>query len=221
MSWDKEYDRSGHLWGEGPSELGMAAVSYFQTHALSARTPEIVDIGCGYGRDTFYLLETIPCKITGIDTSEKAIEIARSESLKRQNKDVEFQRRDFGVMNRERFDIVFASNLYQLLKKKEREEFRNMAERILKPGGLLFLSTLSVSDPEHSGQGVPVPNDPNSYDIGKFLHFCTKEELARDFSFLEIRQLYEHEYDEPRATGETHHHISWILIGERIRKESA
>ncbi len=41
---------------------------------------------------------------------------------------------------------------------------------------------------------------------------CTKEELEEDFQFLSIKELYEHRYDEPRAHGETHHHISWTLI---------
>jgi hypothetical protein len=52
----------------------------------------------------------------------------------------------------------------------------------------------------------------SSFINNKYLHFCTKEELEDDFQFLSIKELYEHRYDEPRACGETHHHISWILI---------
>ena len=35
-----------------------------------------------------------------------------------------------------------------------------------------------------------------------------------DHACEKIKELYEHEYYEPRVTGETHHHVSWILIGE-------
>ena len=86
----------------------------------------------------------------------------------------------------------------------------------LKPGGLLFLSTLSVRDPEHYGKGSPVPGEPNSFVDKVYLHLFAREELMHDFGFLEIKELYEHEYAEPRATGEAHHHILWILNGECI-----
>jgi len=47
-----------------------------------------------------------------------------------------------------------------------------------------------------------------------YLHFCTRNELGNEFNFLKIKELYEHEYYEPHTTGEVHHRISWILIGE-------
>jgi len=42
--------------------------------------------------------------------------------------------------------------------------------------------------------------------------------LIEDFSFLKILRLYEWEFFGPRATGETHHHKSWILIGSKKDK---
>ena len=78
---------------------------------------------------------------------------------------------------------------------------------------MLFLSALSTNDPEHFGKGEQVPDDENSFRDEKFLHFCTREELKRDFGFLTIKELYEHEYYEPHSNGETHHHISWLLLG--------
>ena len=103
-----------------------------------------------------------------------------------------------------------------MLRRSEREELRRTVMKVIKPNGLLFLSTLSISDPEHYGKGVPIPKESNSFQDRVYLHFCTREELVEDFAFLSIRELYEHEYYEPRATGETHHHISWILIGEYV-----
>jgi len=113
-----------------------------------------------------------------------------------------------------KFDVVFVSNLYHILKGKQREELRIKINSLLKPNGLLFLSTLSVNDPEEYGKGTPCTEEPNSFEKEKFLHFCTKDELEDDFEFLSIKKLYEHEYDEPRSNGQNHHHISWILIGQ-------
>jgi len=62
-------------------------------------------------------------------------------------------------------------------------------------GGLCLAMLLALRD-----QGVPL---------------CERSKLEEDFSSFKIKELSEHEYFEPRATGETHHHISWILVGEQ------
>lgn len=115
-----------------------------------------------------------------------------------------------------KYDVVFVSNLYQILQRKQRKELRKKIANILKPEGLLFLNTLSLNDPEEYGKGEPCPDEHHSFINNKYLHFCTQEELKEDFQFLSIKELYEHEYDEPRAQGETHHHISWMLIAELL-----
>jgi 2-polyprenyl-3-methyl-5-hydroxy-6-metoxy-1,4-benzoquinol methylase len=127
---------------------------------------------------------------------------------------VEFQCRDFARLGPSKYDIVFISNLYQLLEPQQRAELRDTVKRILQPGGLLFLSTLSVSDPEHYGKGIPIVGEVSSFLDEKYIHFCTQEELERDFGFLTIKELQLHEYHEPRSTGEAHHHIAWLLVGE-------
>lgn len=214
MYWDKEYESYERVWGEGPSELAKAAVRYLREHQPNTDVLNILDIGCGYGRDAFYFSDNCSCSILGIDISEKAIGIASKAVLKGQKGDVRFQCCDFTELNEGKYDIVVVSNLYQVLKKDEREVLRKAAMTTLKPNGLLFLSTLSVRDPEHSGKGIPVPGEANSFIDKRYVHLCTREELVDDFAFLRIKELYEHDYYEPRATGEVHHHISWILIGE-------
>ncbi len=139
--------------------------------------------------------------------------MAKKAALSR--KDVRFQCCDFRELGKGSYDIVYISNLYHLLRRSQREELRIAVMKVIKPTGLLFLSTLSISDPEHYRKGVPVSDEPNSFVDKVFLHFCTRTELEHDFNFLNIRELYEHEYYEPRAAGETHHHISWILVGVR------
>jgi 2-polyprenyl-3-methyl-5-hydroxy-6-metoxy-1,4-benzoquinol methylase len=216
MLWDNEYRANKRVWGEGPSELAIAAVGYLQKCKSNNEILSILDIGCGYGRDAFYFLDNLRCRIFGIDTSEEAIDIASNAVLKAQKEDVRFQCSNFTELKEGKYDIVYVSNLYHLLKKNESRELRRTVVKTLKPKGLLFLSTLSVSDPEHHGKGIPVPKESNSFQDRTYLHFCTREELIKDFAFLDIKQLYEHEYYEPRVTGEIHHHISWILMGEYV-----
>ena len=216
MFWDKEYKSNERVWGEGPSELAIAVVRYLQKCKSSREILSILDIGCGYGRDAFYFLNNLRCGVLGIDSSRKAIDIASNTILKGQEKAVKFRCCNFIELEEDSYDIVFISNLYHLLKKDERKGLRKAVMRMLKPDGLLFLSTLSVKDPEHYGKGIPVPEESNSFQDRTYIHLCTREELCEDFAFLNIKELYEYEYYEPRATGEIHHHILWILVGERV-----
>jgi hypothetical protein len=112
-----------------------------------------------------------------------------------------------------KYDVVFASNLYQLLRLDERTKLREAVKLCLKTDGTLFISTLSINDPQHYGIGTRIDSDINSFQDEKFLHFCTQDEIERDFCFLRINELSEQEYYEHRSTGETHHHISWMLSG--------
>ncbi len=213
MSWDKDYEKSGQIWGENPSELAGAAVRYLKKNRLDKKNHSLLDIGCGYGRDAFYLSDNLKYNILGIDVSEKAIEIAMNTVIKTKKHNIMFQSINFASLGGDQYDIVFASNVYQILHPHEREAFRNAAKKALRQEGLLFLSTLSTNDPEHYGKGVQIAGEANSFKDEKYLHFCTRKELMKNFGFLNIKELYEQQYTEPRSNGETHHHISWILIG--------
>ena len=213
MSWNRTYSSEKRIWGDKPSRLALFVYNYLKqsTQFQEAKDIFILDMGCGYGRDAIFLASNLPCQILGLDNSEKAIEMAR-ESLSRElEKRVEFLCYDFSHVN-DKYDIILASSLYQLLRPGKRVELQETVKRCLKSDGLLFLSTLSVRDPQHFGQGKPVENDPNSFQQEKYVHMCTREELEKDFDFLNITGLFEREFDEPR-TSEPHHHISWILIG--------
>ncbi|MCZ7382954.1 MAG: class I SAM-dependent methyltransferase [Candidatus Methanoperedens sp.] len=216
LFWDKEYESNMRIWGDRPSELALIAVKYLQNHRLNDKFLSILDIGCGYGRDCLYLAKHLNCCVLGIDTSQKALEILAKSLVGPCVKAVQFRCCNFMDMDNCKYDIVFASNLYQILHRKQREELRKKITNLLKPQGLLFLNNLSVNDPEEYGKGELCPDEPNSFKGEKYLHFCTREELEEDFRFLTIQELYEHKYDEPRVQGKTHHHISWILIGELI-----
>ncbi|MFZ3058673.1 MAG: class I SAM-dependent methyltransferase [Candidatus Methanoperedens sp.] len=214
LFWDKEYENSLRIWGDRPSELAIIAVKYLKSHQLDDKYLSVLDIGCGYGRDCLYLAKHLDCHVFGIDTSQKAIEILKNSIAGPYTKAIDFKCCNFMDIDQCKYDVVFASNLYQILQGRQREELREKIASLLKPEGLLFLNNLSTNDPEEYGKGEPCPDEHHSFINNKYLHFCTKEELEEDFQFLSIKELYERAYDEPRVRGETHHHISWILIAE-------
>jgi cyclopropane fatty-acyl-phospholipid synthase-like methyltransferase len=212
MSWDSTYQDHQRVWGDRPSALAAFACRYLQGKPCKY-TLEILDIGCGYGRDAFYLAGSIDCRILGIDNSDKAIEMAKKSLSGEPESRIRFECCDFDHIAGGQFDIVLASNFYHLFETAGRKNFVAAVKKRLKRGGLLFLSTLSHKDPEHFGKGKRIETEENSYQDEKFLHFCTRKELEKDFRFLDIKELSEREYFEPRSNGEVHHHILWILVG--------
>jgi SAM-dependent methyltransferase len=209
-------DRGDRLTlGEQPSEVARAVKEYFEREKIPTAGKRMIDIGCGYGRDTFYLSSEWRVRMLGVDSHAQAIEMARARLPKQAGLEVEFRRARFQDLSGETFDLAYAANLYQILPPAERAALCRAVEVLLKPGGWFLLGTHSSRDPQHAGKGTAVPGDANSWMDKTYIHLSTREELETGFSFLEIRSLSEREYSEPRAGGEPHHHISWILIGQR------
>jgi len=232
--WDDTYRDGGRPWGESPSELAAVAVERLKAGAGAGLS--IIDIGCGYGRDSRYLSRELRAAVLGVDPSPEGVAAARASALRgaeagagvaaagsaESKPAVEYRCAGFEEIAREvrqgsraAFDVVFASNLYQLLGPSQRAGFRRALGALLSPAGLLFLSTLSTNDPQHYGEGEPVPGERDSFTRPVYLHFCREKELREDFSFLSVEELREREYDEPHADGSAHHHVSWILVGRR------
>ena len=216
MHWDNEYRQQKHVWGKGPSELAVFAAGYLKQHPLTAKKPCIIDLGCGYGRDVFYLAQEIGCRATGVDKSPDALTLAEEGRPKRSQSEIKFELQDFLELPAGRkYDVVCASNIYHLLNPQERAAFRNAVSSILNPQGMLFMSTMSVRDPQHYGKGTPVTGEENSFVDKVYLHLCTEEELRLDFDFVTMRELQENPYEEPRSNGETHHHMIWLMAAQK------
>ncbi len=215
MNWDAEYAGSRKIWGDAPGELAIVMVDYLRKNNNGGRRLAVLDVGCGYGRDEIYLSKQLNCNIKAIDSSQEAISAARNAVSELNIRDVDFVTCNFTELAEDKYDVVFISNLYHTLKEQERKGLRNKIKNLLGFKGLLFLNALSINDPEEYGKGSPVENEPHSFQGKKYLHFCAGEELRGDFDFLRIRELYERKYDEPHYQGKTHHHIAWILIGQK------
>jgi len=210
MEWDKHYRQKQRIWGDGPSELAAIAAGYLQSVEQQPAHWNILDVGCGYGRDAFHLARQLDSAVLGIDISSEAIRLAQ-EGCQREN--VTFRCCELEEVAAGAHDVILVSNLYHLLRREAREVLVQAIERALGPDGWLFLNTLSPRDPQHYGQGTPVPDDPGAFENGLYMKFCTRDELTSAFDFVEIEELYAHAYTEHLASGDVHHHVSWILIG--------
>ncbi|MBN1438110.1 MAG: class I SAM-dependent methyltransferase [Anaerolineales bacterium] len=213
--WDGAYRGDRRIWGRGPSETALAAGEYFSEAEFATAGKRLLEIGCGYGWDSFFLASRWGLCVTAVDPSPAAVAMARAEGPEHGRPAVEFRTARFQDLADSPYDLVYASNLYQILPPEEREQFPQAVDSLLMPDGLLILGPLSSRDPEHAGNGAAVPGDPNSRIDRTYVHISDRAELETAFPFLEFQKFFEQEYLESRAEGADHHHISWILIAGR------
>jgi 2-polyprenyl-3-methyl-5-hydroxy-6-metoxy-1,4-benzoquinol methylase len=146
--------------------------------------------------------------------------VAAARKARRPGLDVEYEVGDAASLAEAaaqagRFDVAFAGNVYHLLSPGGRREFAAALAALVRPGGLLFVSTLSPRDPQHYAVGEPVLGEERSWVEHVYLHFCTADELAADFSAFTVLDLEERSYEEHNVNGVVHRHASWFLEGLR------
>ena len=214
--WDGRYRADGAIWGETPSELAAVAIERLRALGPKAVGLSLLDLGCGYGRDALALWRALGMAVGGVDGAARAISMARAALPAAARIEyrclglAEMGGADVGLA---RFDVVYCSNVYQILEPAARAVLRAAVRDRLASGGLLFLSTLSARDPQHAGKGRAVPGEPGSFVEQTYLHLCRREELAADFGFLELERLDEVAYLEERPVGAPHDHVSWVVVG--------
>ena len=84
-TWQHYYEERGYgLWGFSPSPAArILADAILNDSSRRSECVEIVDWGCGYGRDSLYFLE-LGFDVIGIDVSRKAVALARAAYMQRQ-----------------------------------------------------------------------------------------------------------------------------------------
>lgn len=133
----------------------------------------VLDAGCGSGVKSRYFIEH-GFRVTGIDISEKLLEIARREA----------PGGDFRVLSMtdldampEMFDGVFAqASLLHIPKKDAGDIVKNMSRRLV-PGGLLCINV------KEAREGKPdeeiLREDDYGYAYERFFSYFTMPELER------------------------------------------
>lgn len=147
------------------SQLGLDGAGEWRT--LQPLLPDftgkrVLDLGCGYGWHCIYAMEHGAASVTGIDISQKMLEVAKKKTTfpQVQYRCMPIEKMDFAP---ESFDIVLSSLAFHYI--RSFEEIARKVNACLAPGGYFVFS---VEHPVFTAYGT---QDWYYGNDGKILHF--------------------------------------------------
>jgi len=182
------------VWGEEPSRGARLFAE-----ALPDTAKYILDVGCGYGRDSLYFA-SLGYQVTGVDPSKKAVEMAFA-SVTDPKMNIEFFQDDCLALSfpDANVDAVWCANVLHLFDEGERARAIGEMIRVLKPGGSLGIFVFSTRDQKET----------------KSIHKFSKEELEKLLNTLDIISMEELEEEDTHLDGESHHHVRWLVMARK------
>jgi tellurite methyltransferase len=199
-SYDARYAAPGWYWGRRPTGLCRAVVRLKTT--LGRRSPSLVDLGTGEGRDLLHFARH-GFRATGIDISEVGLAKARRR-LARAGLSVQLQRGDIRTVRLAGpFDVVFSSGAVNNLPPSIRARRFAQFQRATRPGGLNAVNAF-VPKPYLAR---PPERDPaeSPYRAGELLGY---------YSDWQIVESGEVEFD-CQSSGVAHRHALDIVIARK------
>lgn len=127
------YERYGDVYYENTVNLSMEEI-LDQFLALLPENAEVLDMGCGSGRDSIYM-EDNGCFVTLMDGSERMCRLAEIHTGK-EVLHMTFEEMDF----EEVFDGIWGCASLLHVEEKDMDRIMGKVMKALKPGGILYLS---------------------------------------------------------------------------------
>jgi ubiquinone/menaquinone biosynthesis C-methylase UbiE len=201
--WNSVYEKKG-VFQKQPSEKVIRAVSLFKQKGLS----RVLDLGCGTGRHTRYLLEE-GFDVYGCDSSEEALAIIRQRIP-----EAVFDCCDMTSLTYKDafFEGIICNHVIQHGLKADAEKAAAEMQRVLAHRGYLFLIAASTSHPKYATGREIEPNtriDTVALDGHVPHHFFTRQEMEKLFEDFDIISL-EH-FEGPSELDETTGSAAWEL----------
>jgi alkylated DNA repair protein alkB family protein 8 len=110
---------------------------------LITQNSNVLEIGCGNGKNIEYILKNVSCNIIGIDTCEKFVDMCRSKELDAQKS---------SILNLEfedsKFDFVLCIAVFHhLLSDENQLSGMNEIIRVMKPGSTGIITCWATEQP--------------------------------------------------------------------------
>jgi SAM-dependent methyltransferase len=183
--WETRFKNEGEMWKFYPADSAIKALELFKKENIN----EILIPGFGYGRNAKLFLDN-GFKVTGIEISESAIELARTNDIKCIIHSGSVTSMPFDNIQ---YEGIFCYALIHLLNKDERNAFLISCYNQLKPGGLMVFI---VATKESGLYGIGKILSKDRFEISKGLKVffydtdSVKNEFMR-FGLIECTDIEE------------------------------
>lgn len=192
MSKTVQYENRKEYWSQWYEKNTRDSIIYddwlddFYEYIKACETP-IIDLGCGSGNDTKWLIEKGK-KVIACDYSDKAIEkikinfpeIARVECFDMKN----------GLPFKDNFtDIVIADLSLHYFGVEDTKNILNEIKRVLRKDGILMIRVNSTKDVNHgAGEGEEIERHFYKTQVGMYKRFFDREDI--EYFFTDWKCLY-------------------------------
>lgn len=203
--WNKEYKEVKHLsLSSNPSEDLLKFTRWLgrkRPPVQLDKSDNIIDVGCGNGRNLVYLSKTFGASGVGVDISKEAIAQAKDMS---KGLPLEYRCQSIAdplLAEDESFSLVLDMMASHVLKEEGRERLLKEIARVLKPGGWFFFKTFLLDEDRHAERLLR--ENPSEED-GTYIHpksgtpehVSTEEEIERTlephFTIHKISRSHRH-----------------------------
>lgn len=174
------YSKIAESYQESYSEIDGQDWLHWETFISACAGQKVLDMGCGIGDTTKYLLKRglYPC---GMDFSDEMLNIA-----KMQNNSIIWVRGDVCKcpFPDHSFKGIVVSYTINHLNKEMLEYLKGEVDRLLTEKGILLLAY-------HVGTSEEIRNDPLDDSLSIYYHYFQKEDLDKVFFNYEILDFYQ------------------------------
>ncbi len=170
--WDNAFREIGTAWGFEPADSTIKAMNLFRENNFR----RILIPGVGYGRNAKRFVEN-GFEVSGIEISERAIELARQNGL---NFPIHHGSVTQMPFDGQVYDGIFCYALIHLLNKPERKAFLKCCYNQLAPGGFMIFVVASTRMSAR-GQGRKLSKDRFAVQKGINVFFYNDESVVREF----------------------------------------
>ena len=229
-TWQQYYEDRGYdLWGFSPSPAArMLAQAILDSSPRRSERVEIVDWGCGYGRDSLYFVE-LGFDVIGIDVSERAVALARGAYKQRQASGIpllgsaSFHAGDlpsvFKCRTGQRVHAFFSNRVFHLLSEIDFGDATRDAMTCMEKGAFFCVSGRSPEDFNTAlmewvpGREGEMARYKDSARRGHDITFVTKDRLLQAVG-NDLEDIDYMTATEPERVGSPDTHLL-ILLGRK------
>lgn len=184
--WESRFKNEGAMWQFEPSDSALIALQHFKFEKIN----EILIPGFGYGRNAQLFIDN-GFKVTGIEISRSAIELARSNNIQciiHHGSVISMPFDD------KKYEGIFCYALIHLLNKSERRTFLKSCFDQLKNEGIMIFTVASNHNSLY-GKGKELSR--NRFEIAKGLkvYFYDNDSVLKEFEEFGIIECID--FEEP------------------------